>query len=116
MWIENLDFFFQNEFSDRAVNLNNAAYVWGIFDNRFEPIFDEYGAGTSGRSTTFLIKSADAGVVKVGDVLRIGERSQEDETAPSQGAARYVRQDYEILQILPRSDGKISELVLRQKL
>jgi hypothetical protein len=110
MFNEDLDIFLAGEFSDRALFVRTGAggnapsqgasstpakEVSGIFDERYEAMFEQYSSTASGRLITFLITSAEA------DDLRKSDR------------AIINNKDYLIVALEPTYDGKLTKLVLK---
>ncbi len=92
---EDLDIFLAGEFSDRALFVRTGAVISGIFDERYEAIFEQYSSTASGRLITFLITSAEADDLRKSDRLTIKNK------------------DYLIVALEPTFDGKLTKLVLK---
>jgi hypothetical protein len=92
---EDLDIFLGGEFSDRALFVRTGLEVSGIFDERYEAIFEQYSSTASGRLITFLITSAEADDLRKSDRLTIKNK------------------DYLIVALEPTYDGKLTKLVLK---
>lgn len=93
--IEDLDIFLASEFSDRALIIKNNLAISGIFDERYEAMFEQYSSTASGRLITFLITSAEADDLRKSDRLIINNK------------------DYLIVALEPTYDGKLTRLVLK---
>lgn len=99
---ENLDLFIAGEFGDKAIVESMTALtaeIWGIFDERYEPMLGGYGetdSFTTGRRITFKVKTTDTDGLMHGDRLDIKNRG------------------YRIMAINPYGDGQMSELILKQ--
>lgn len=94
---ENLDVFFQAPFGQAAVlTVGTAApvEVWGVLDEAFMPVL-EPGVATEGRRITFATQTTAVSGVSHGDGLQIEDRS------------------FEVVGIEPISDGKVTDLVLK---
>jgi hypothetical protein len=92
---EDFNIFLAGEFSDRALIVRTNVVISGIFDERYEAVFEQYSSTASGRLITFLITSAEA------DDLRKSDR------------AIINNKDYLIVSIEPTFDGKLTKLVLK---
>lgn len=90
-----LDIFVAGEFSDRALIFRTGAVISGIFDERYEAVFEQYSSTASGRLITFLITSAEADDLRSSDRLTIKNK------------------DYLIVSLSPTYDGKLTRLVLK---
>lgn len=93
--IEDFSIFLAGEFSDRALITRTNAVISGIFDERYEAIFEQYSSTASGRLITFLITSAEADDLRLRDRLIINNK------------------DYLIVALEPTYDGKLTKLVLK---
>ena len=94
--IDDLDLFVRGEFGKLATTAE--AEVWGIFDERYEPMLGGYGetdSFTTGRRITFKVKTSDTVSLSHGDLLKIEDKN------------------YLITAINPYGDGKMSELILK---
>ena len=98
---ENLDLFTKGEFSTTAlVDSATSSYfsLSGIFDERYENLFDGYAEGQSsgGRKYCLRVQTAEADELRVGDRLRIQDRN------------------YQIVSLEPKFDGSLTYLILKQ--
>lgn len=93
--IEDFSIFLAGEFSDRALIVRTNVIISGIFDERYEAIFEQYSSTASGRLITFLITSAEADDLRKSDRLIINNK------------------DYLIVALEPTYDGKLTKLVLK---
>lgn len=91
---EDLDIFVGGEFSVEAlIEGEDEVYISGIFDERSDTFFDQYGTPASGRKITFLIKTAPQ--IIHGIILSINNKR------------------YQITEINPENDGLLTRLVLK---
>lgn len=95
---ENLAIFTEGEFSDVAVVISPTALsseISGIFDESDDTMFDQYGSPSKGRRITFLVETIKTDGLHNGDRLTIKGKN------------------YQITEINPTHDGKLTTLVLK---
>jgi hypothetical protein len=94
---ENLNIFTAGEFSDLAAVTSATAVeteISGIFDERYEPMFDQYGSTAEGRQITFLVQTAKTAGLHHGDRLTIKSK------------------EYKVTEFNPIDDGKLTRILL----
>lgn len=91
---EDLDIFTKGEFGVAA--LINGREIWGLFDESYEPVFDDL-KGES-KKITLMIKSEEAGGMRHGFPVELITNSRV----------------FEIVGIQPFDDGKLTNLVLKE--
>ena len=92
---ENLDIFTAGIFSDTAVI--DGVEISGIFDEKHEPFFDTpIGGGAEGRRMTFKVQTSRVSTVGHGSTVELKNRI------------------FEVVGKQPTSDGKITELMLKE--
>jgi hypothetical protein len=95
---ENLDIFTAGEFSDLAAVVSSTALltqISGIFDERYEPMFDTFGSSVEGRRISFLVETALSVGLHHGDRLTIKGKQ------------------YKIIELNPIDDGKLTRILLK---
>lgn len=96
---ENLDILTAGEFSDLAAVTSSTAVdteISGIFDERYEGMFDQYGSTAEGRQITFLVQTAKTAGLHHGDRLTIKGK------------------EYKVTELKPVDDGKLTRIFLRE--
>ncbi len=94
MFEEDLDIFTLGDFGQPA--LIDGVEVWGIFDENYEPIFDS-GIPTEGRNICFKVQTAQINRVNHGSNVTLNNRT------------------FEVVNIKPIDDGKLTDLILKEK-
>jgi hypothetical protein len=95
---ENLDILTAGEFSDLAAVTSATALfaeISGIFDERYEAMFEQYGTTAEGRQITFLVQTAKTVGLHHGDRLTIKGN------------------EYKITELNPIDDGKLTRILLK---
>ena len=94
MFEENLDIFTKGEFSSLA--LIDGVEVWGIFDEEYAQAFGMNTFNSEGRAISFQTQTSEIAAVKHGSRVELNNKV------------------YEVVQIQPVDDGKLTDLILKE--
>ena len=91
---ENLDIFTKGEFASLA--LIDGVEVWGIFDEEYAQTFGLNQFNSEGRAFSFQTQTAEISAVQHGSKVELNDKV------------------YEVTNIQPIDDGKLSDLILKE--
>ncbi|MGK7895893.1 MAG: hypothetical protein AB4372_20335 [Xenococcus sp. (in: cyanobacteria)] len=91
---ENLDIFTKGEFSSPA--LIDGVEVWGIFDEEYAQTFSMNQFNSEGRAISFQTQTSEIATVNHGSKVELNNKL------------------YEVIQIQPIDDGKLTDLILKE--
>ena len=92
---ENLSLFTQGVFAEKA--LINGVEIWGVLDENYDPMFNPDGLTSEGKNITFLVCSEEIKDINHGAVVKV------------------VKRTFEVVNIQPIDDGKLSNLILKER-